>query len=105
MMAHWNLYDPKPSLKKAIHLTIMVLAIGGTLHLFNVFMYQNFQIQANYFFTIKDWSAPTNPAFALFATWIPYDFFYLLPALPILYVYMMILFGFRKIGKRTTDTF
>lgn len=105
MMAHWKLYDPQPSVKKAIQLTVMVLAIGGIMHLFNVFMYQNFQIKANYFFTIKDWSAPTNPAFALFASWIPYDFFYLLPALPILYLYMMILFGFRKMGKRSTDTF
>jgi uncharacterized membrane protein YwaF len=99
MMAHWKLYDVQPSVKKAIKLTIMVLLLGGTLHLFNVFMYQNFRVPANYFFTIKDWSAPTNPAFALFAQWIPYDFFYLLPALPILYVYMLVLSGIRKIRR------
>jgi uncharacterized membrane protein YwaF len=99
MMAHWRLYDAQPSVKKAIKLTIMVLLIGSTLHFFNVFMYQNYRIPANYFFTIKDWSAPTNPAFALFARWIPYDFFYLLPALPILYLYMLVLSGFRKIKK------
>lgn len=99
MMAHWKLYDPQPSVKKAIRLTVMVLLLGGTLHLFNVFMYQTFRIPANYFFTIKDWSAPTNPAFALFAKWIPYDFFYLLPALPILYIYMLILFGISKTNK------
>lgn len=99
MMAHWKLYDPQPSVKKAIRLTVMVLLLGGTLHLFNVFMYQTFRIPANYFFTIKDWSAPTNPAFALFAKWIPYDFFYLLPALPILYLYMLILFGISRTKK------
>ena len=99
MMAHWKLYEPQPTIKKAVKLTIMVLLLGGTLHLFNVFMYQNFRIPANYFFTIKDWSAPTNPAFALFAKWIPYDFFYLLPALPILYVYMLILSKLSKIKK------
>ena len=99
MMAHWKLYDPQPSVKKAIRLTVMVLLLGGTLHLFNVFMYQTYRIPANYFFTIKDWSAPTNPAFALFAKWIPYDFFYLLPALPILYIYMLILFGISKTNK------
>jgi hypothetical protein len=47
MMAHWKLYDPQPSVKKAVKLTIMVLLLGGALHLFNVFMYQNFRIPAN----------------------------------------------------------
>ncbi len=106
MMAHWKLYDPKPSVKKAVQLTAMVLLIGGALHFFNVFMNQSFQIKANYFFTMKDLSAPTNPAFALFAQWIPYDFFFLLPALPILYVYMLVLFGFRILKKQDLkDTF
>jgi uncharacterized membrane protein YwaF len=99
MMAYWKLYDAQPSVKKAMKLTIMVLSLGAMLHFFNVFMYQNFRIPANYFFTIKDWSAPTNPAFALFAQWIPYDYFYLLPALPILYLYMLILSGVRKSRK------
>jgi hypothetical protein len=66
----------------------MVLAISGSVHLLNLFLNNVYAIPANYFFTMRLLAAQMNPAFALFAKWIPYDYFYLLVAFPILYLYM-----------------
>jgi len=84
----WGFHVLKPTLKSALKLSLMVLVISGALHGLNLFLNQVYDIPANYFFTIKDLAAPTNPAFALFASWIPYDYFYLSLAFPILFVYM-----------------
>jgi len=96
LMSYWKFYQPAPSIKKGINLTIMTLGLGAVMHGFNVFMNTMFSIPANYFFTMMDLSAPTNPAFALFASWIPFDYFYLLPSLLVLYVYMLVLFSIKK---------
>lgn len=84
----WGFHPLRPTVKSAIRLTLMVLAVSGTLHLFNLYLNHFHAIPANYFFTIKDLSAGTNAAFALFASWLPYDYIYLWVALPILYLYM-----------------
>jgi uncharacterized membrane protein YwaF len=84
----WGFHPLKPSLKGAFNLTLMVLAISGSVHLLNLFLNNVYAIPANYFFTMRVLAAQMNPAFALFAKWIPYDYFYLLVAFPILYLYM-----------------
>lgn len=84
----WGFHSLKPSRKSALNLTGLVLVISGTLHLLNLFLNIVMHVPANYFFTMKDLAAPINPAFALFASWIPFDYFYLIVAFPILYLYM-----------------
>jgi uncharacterized membrane protein YwaF len=84
----WGFHPLKPSLKGAFNLTLMVLAISGSVHLLNLFLNNVYAIPANYFFTMRLLATQMNPAFALFAKWIPYDYFYLLVAFPILYLYM-----------------
>ncbi len=92
----WGFHKLKPNIKSALKLSLMVLVVSGTLHLFNLFINTVYHIPANYFFTIKDLSTPINPAFALFAKWIPYDYFFLLFALPVLYLYMTIVYAIGK---------
>lgn len=84
----WGFHSLKPTVKSAVKLSLMVLVISGALHLFNLYLNTVYAIPANYFFTMKDLAAPINPAFALFAAWIPYDYFYLIIAFPILFLYM-----------------
>jgi uncharacterized membrane protein YwaF len=84
----WDFHSLQPSIKSAISLSGLVLIISGSLHLFNLYLNIVYQIPANYFFTMRNLAAPINPAFALFASWIPFDYFYLIVAFPILYVYM-----------------
>lgn len=88
----WGFHSLKPSMKSAFNLTGLVLIISGTLHLLNLFLNTVLSVPANYFFTMKDLAAPINPAFALFATWIPFDYFYLIVAFPILYLYMGLIY-------------
>jgi len=47
-------------------------------------------------------AAQMNPAFALFAKWIPYDYFYLLVAIPILYAYMGIVYLITLVPRKET---
>jgi len=96
----WGFHSLTPSIKSALRLSVMVLIISGSLHLFNLVLNNVYHIPANYFFTIKDLAAPTNPAFALFASWIPFDYFYLSVALPILYGYMGLVYLIMKQSKR-----
>lgn len=96
----WGFHSLKPSRHSAINLSIMVLVISFSLHLFNLFINHFYHIPANYFFTIKDLAVGMNPAFALFASWIPYDYFYLIVALPILYLYMALIYGIIKLAER-----
>ena len=100
----WGFHSLKPTVKSALNLSGLVLIISGTLHLFNVFMNTVYQIPANYFFTMKDLSAPTNPAFALFASWIPFDYFYLSIAFPILFVYMGLIYWISKLTEKLKTT-
>jgi|GEM_PF-3301014 len=93
----WGFHELIPSVKSALRLSILVLVISGVLHLLNLFINSYYQIPANYFFTIRNLSAPINPAFALFAKWIPYDYFFLLFALPVLYLYMSIIYVIGKL--------
>lgn len=88
----WGFHSLKPSRKSALNLTGLVLVISGALHLLNLFLNNVMHVPANYFFTMKDLAAPINPAFALFASWIPFDYFYLIVALPILYLYMGVIY-------------
>jgi uncharacterized membrane protein YwaF len=84
----WGFHSLKPTKKSAIQLSFLVLGISFSLHLFNLLLNNVFHIEANYFFTMKDLASQMNPAFALFASWIPLDYFYLIVAFPILYLYM-----------------
>jgi len=88
----WGFHSLKPSMKSAFNLTGLVLLISGVLHLLNLFLNIVMRIPANYFFTMKDLAAGINPAFALFASWIPFDYFYLIVAFPILYLYMGLIY-------------
>lgn len=98
----WGFHRLKPNLKSALNLTGMVLIISGFVHLLNLLLNNVYHIPANYFFTMRLLAAQMNPAFALFAKWIPYDYFYLLVALPILYVYMGIVYLITLIPNRVT---
>lgn len=88
LLAGWRLYKPEPGVRKALRLSVTVLILAGGLYLFSQFLNRTMDVGANYFFTIIEYSASNNPIFALFARLIPYDFIYLLPALPILYIYI-----------------
>ena len=96
----WGFHSLQPSIRSAISLSGLVLIISGSLHLFNLYLNLFHQIPANYFFTMRNLAAPINPAFALFASWIPFDYFYLIVAFPILYLYMSLIYGFMKMTNR-----
>lgn len=99
LMMGWGMYNPVPTIKKAVDLSIAVLVIAGFMHMLNLLLRAVFNVEANYFFTIIKYSAPTNPAFELLSKIIPYDFFYLIPALVVLYIFMGIVFIIKNIGK------
>ncbi|MGB7595616.1 MAG: hypothetical protein WBL80_08645 [Erysipelotrichaceae bacterium] len=98
----WGFHRLKPNLKSALNLTVMVLIISGSVHLLNLLLNNVYHIPANYFFTMRLLAAQMNPAFALFAKWIPYDYFYLLVAIPILYAYMGIVYLITLIPRKET---
>lgn len=100
----WKIYDPFPTVKKALQLSMMVFSFAGVMHLLNLYL-GNFGIKANYFFTIIKYSAPTNPAFAFFSKIIPIDFLYLLPALPVLYFYMLAVYLILNFSRKTEKNF
>ena len=97
----WGFHQLKPSLKSALNLTGMLLVISGSVHLLNLFLNTVDHIPANYFFTMRLLAAQMNPAFALFAKWIPYDYIYLLVALPILYAYMGLVYLITLLALKT----
>lgn len=96
----WGMYKPIPSINKTIKLSITIFLLAGVMHLLNIILGTIFHVEANYFFTIIKYSAPTNPAFQLLAKLIPYDFLYLMPGLIVLYIYMGIIFIFAKIKSK-----
>jgi uncharacterized membrane protein YwaF len=91
LLAAWGLYRPNPTPRSVAMLSLAVFASAAVLHVFNIALNRFLGIEADYFFTVIRFSAPRNPAFALFASIVPYDLFYLLPALPILWVYMFLI--------------
>lgn len=100
LLAAWGIYKPAPTVKKAINLSIAVFTLAGIMYALNLFLGWAFHVEANYFFTIIKYSAPRNPAFELFSKIVPYDYLYLLPALVVLYVYMLIIFCITRIKAR-----
>lgn len=98
----WGIYDPSPTVKKALLLSVTLFSFAGVMHLLNLFL-GIFGVKADYFFTVIIYSAPTNPAFDLLSKMIPIDFLYLLPALSILYLYMLIVHFILKFDKNIKD--
>ena len=92
----WGLYDPKPSLGKALRLSIELMILGAIMHGLNLYLAHFYQADAFYFFTIIEIGVIISPILALFAKIIPYDYFYLMCTLPILYLYMALVYAIRK---------
>lgn len=88
-LAGWGFYKPVPTFKSVAVLSSSIFIIAFFMHILNIALGKWFGVEANYFFTIIKYSAPRNPAFELFSRIIPYDMIYLLPALPILWVYIL----------------
>lgn len=87
LLSTWGFYALKPTFKNAKTITLILMVVSLLIHGFNVFLNQ-FEIPANYFFTIQSLSIPTNKAFEWFASLIPFDYFYMYLVFPILYLYM-----------------
>ena len=92
----WGLYDPKPSLKKALRLTLVLLGLTALMHGLNLFLNATFRVEAFYFFTIRESGILVSPLLGFFAKVIPYDYFYMILVLPILYLYMIFVYWVRK---------
>lgn len=92
LLVGWGIYKPTPGINKAVKLSIAVFGLASIMHLLNLILGIAFHVEANYFFTIIKYSAPRNPLFELFSKIIPYDLFYLLPSLLVLYIYMLIIY-------------
>ncbi len=92
----WGLYDPKPSIKKAVRLTIILLVLTAVMHGLNLFLAKAFHAEAFYFFTIRETGILVSPILGFFAQVIPYDYFYMTLVLPILYFYMILVYWIRK---------
>ena len=96
LAAVWGVHSLKPTRKSAINLSVLVLIISLALHGVNLALNTLWAIPANYFFTMRELAAAMNPAFAFFASLIPYDYFYLSFAFPILWLYMALIGGVMK---------
>lgn len=94
----WGIYDIKPTVKKAVQVTFLALGFTALMHALNLFLIQFAHIQSNYFFTIIEFSAPTNPVYTLMAKLIPYDYFYLWSGLLVIYVYMFLIYLTKKVS-------
>lgn len=96
LMIVWGLYDPQPTVKKAFVLTGILLILTGFMHGLNLFLYQTYHADAFYFFTVVRTGVLVSPLLAWFASIIPYDYWYMTLTLPILYLYMVLVW----IGRR-----
>ncbi|MDV3429604.1 MAG: YwaF family protein [Bacillota bacterium] len=92
----WGMYKPSPTIKKAFRLSIVILILTGLIHVINLILGQIFHINTNYFFTIIKYSATNNIAFKQLSKIISYDFFYLLPGLIFMYIYMLTIYFLTK---------
>lgn len=88
LLAGWGFYLPSPTVKSVIRLSAAIFIIALFSHILNLTFGKWFGVEADYFFTIIKYSAPTNPVFELFSRIIPVNLFYLLPGLLILWVYI-----------------
>lgn len=93
LAAVWGFHSLKPSVKSAKDLSVLVLVISLALHGVNLALNTWFDVPVNYFFTMRELAAPINPAFAFFASLIPFDYLYLSFAFPILWLYMALIGG------------
>jgi len=90
LLACWGIYRPRPTLKSVGLLSAVFFGTAAVLHLLNLVLNRSLGIEADYFFTIIRYSAPYNSLLAFFASLIPFDFFYLLPAALILWFYIFV---------------
>lgn len=97
LLVGWGMYKPALTIKKAFKLSIGIFALAIVMHLLNLGLGKEFHVEANYFFTIIKYSAPRNPLFQLFSKIIPYNLFYLLPLLLVVYAYMLIIYGLSRL--------
>ena len=88
LLAGWGFYLPAPTVKSVVRLSIAIFIIALFSHILNLAFGKWFGVEADYFFTIIKYSAPSNPVFELFSRIIPADLFYLLPGLLILWIYI-----------------
>ncbi|KUP04865.1 hypothetical protein Q73_14690 [Bacillus coahuilensis m2-6] len=106
LASYWGVYDPAPSIKKAIRVSVTGLILTGVIHVVNLFVGAATGLRVNYFFTIIEYSAPTNPAYQFLGSLIPFDYVYLWPGLLVLYVNMGVVYAvrsYRRYRKRTSD--
>lgn len=103
LMMGWGMYNPVPTIKKAVNLSIAVLVIAGFMYVLNLALRAAFGVEANYFFTIIKYSAPNNVVFEMLSKIIPYDFFYLLPVLIVLYIFMGIVYLIEAMGTKRLE--
>jgi len=96
LMVIWGMYDPKPSLKKAIRITIQLLILTAFMHGLNLYLHAQYDADAFYFFTIRRLGVEVSPLLAWFAKLIPFDFWYMTLTLPILYLYMFLVYEVRQ---------
>jgi hypothetical protein len=102
LAAVWGFHSLKPTWKSARDLSLLVLGISLVLHGVNLALNTWLDVPANYFFTMRELAAPINPAFAFFASLIPFDYLYLSFAFPILWLYMALIGGLlRRINPST----
>lgn len=96
LAAVWGFHSLRPAWKSARNLSLLVLIISLTLHGLNLALNTFWNVPANYFFTMRELASAMNPAFAFFASLIPYDYLYLSFAFPILWIYMALIGGVMK---------
>jgi uncharacterized membrane protein YwaF len=88
LLAGWGFYHPAPTVKSVARLSAAIFVLALFSHILNLAFGKWFGVKTDYFFTIIKYSAPGNPVFELFSRLIPVDLLYLLPGLPILWVYI-----------------
>ena len=77
-------------------LTALILSVS--IHVLNsIFVYSGINEKMNYFYTMHDAGVSI---LKMFYDFIPIKFLYLIPAVPILLVYSLILIGIKKLFKR-----
>ena len=98
LLWRWGFCKIDPHLKTAYRLTLILIVLSLFIHSINLLL-NAFDVPANYFFTIIEYSIKSNDAFKFFASIIPFDYFYLYLIFPILYGYMVLVYLFLKFRK------
>lgn len=97
---HWGFYQPRPSLNKALRLGVILLALTAVMHGLNLWLKQDYGVDAYYFFTIQETGKEVSWLLSFFSKIIPYDYFYMTLTLPILYLYMGLVYLWFKLFKK-----